>query len=222
MTVAPSLSAFFFGHGFLLLNRPNTTTSMQLAHVSMRISTDQRNAQLLLVTNDQQNTFLAISIFDHHPLIMWGCGSFQRVGITLMTDVTVSNRPLDWYKLSVNITAKRGYCRMDAAVGYDTVAGFQLGNADLSTLNQNLFLGGLSDSFNRLAGFNCNLFSISDPTVLFSTNGALDMFFTHQPAYVGCMRDVTFGSQSPLYLTSAVDHENVDFEVPCDLKVKRI
>jgi hypothetical protein len=199
MTVDPSLSAFFFGDGFLLLNRPNTTTSKQLAHVSMRISTDQRNAQLLLVTNDKQDTFLAISIFDHHPLIMWGCGSFQSVGITLMTDVTVSNRPLNWYKLSVNITAKRSYCRMDAAVGENTIAGFQLGYADLSTLNENLFLGGVPDSFN-------------------STNGALDMFFTHQPGYMGCMRDVTFGSQSPLYLTSAFDHENVDFEVPCDLK----
>ena len=52
-----------------------------------------------------------------------------------------------------------------------------------------------------------------------SSSGALNMFFTHLPGYTGCMRDVTFNSLSPLYLTSAVDHLNVDFVLPCDFEV---
>ena len=55
-----------------------------------------------------------------------------------------------------------------------------------------------------------------------SSSGALKMFFTHLPGYTGCMRDVTFNSPTPLYLTSAVNHFNVDFELPCDFEVDGI
>ena len=145
----PSTSAYFYGSGFLHLNQTKTISSTKLMHISMRFSTSQRSAQLLLIVNDQQDTFVSISVYDHHPMIMWGCGKYDCVGIALVTDVIVSNAPISWYTVVVNITAENRYCRMDANVNGQTVTGFQLGTVDLSSLNQNLYLGGLPNSFNR-------------------------------------------------------------------------
>ena len=144
------MSAYFYGNGFLHVNQTKMISSTELAHVSLRFSTSQRNAQMLLIANDEQDTFLSISVYDHHPMIMWGCGNHASVGIVLVTDVTVSNAPFSWYTVVVNITAKNRYCRMDANINGQTVAGFQLGAADLSSLNENLYIGGLPNSFNRL------------------------------------------------------------------------
>ena len=146
-TGQPVFSAYFFGDSFLELKRPQVMND-SVSAVSFFFSTDQASAQLLFVSDDSQRTFLAIGVRNHHPLLIFGCGS-GSAGIVQASHVTLANRK--WHSVNVSLTYSNGFCQMNADIDDEfALSGYQfVTSVDFTALNSQLYVGGIPDTVTR-------------------------------------------------------------------------